>query len=223
MPSQTFYYYNASGTWLSVTLSPLSSLGKCNAVLDVVAPTQLIVTGALTVNQPDSKAIPQLRLASSPTNSTLRPYKPNLLKNSNFPAHANPLNSRSISAGSWDITGAFYGIGDLYGDIITTSVLLTATHIYPGGVLPAEAQQVGTLNIHGNLLLALGTPTVVVDYTTGTYSVIAVSGTLNTSSVLVWAYGNVTNATYPVLTFNQTGYSDLQFNQARSPGYLNSI
>jgi len=72
--SQTRYYYNTSGDWLNVTLGQFSypQVGFCNAVLEVVAPTQLIITGALNMNQPGS-VISQLRLITVPTNATLRP------------------------------------------------------------------------------------------------------------------------------------------------------
>lgn len=72
-PLQTLYYYNASGTWLPFTVDP-PTLDFCNAVLEVVAPTQLIVSGALTMNQPASVAPSQLRLITQPTNTTLTPY-----------------------------------------------------------------------------------------------------------------------------------------------------
>ena len=66
------YYYNISGSWLPVNLSGVS-LSFCNAVLEVVAPTQLIISGALTMNQP-SVVSSQLRLITQPTNTTLTPY-----------------------------------------------------------------------------------------------------------------------------------------------------
>jgi len=66
------YYYNASGSWLQVNLTG-GTLSFCNAALEVVAPTQLIVSGAFTMTQP-SVVSSQLRLITQPTNTTLTPY-----------------------------------------------------------------------------------------------------------------------------------------------------
>ena len=66
---QNYYYYNASDNWVAESLFG-GSLAYCNVALEVIAPTQLIVTGTLAVLQ--DKLPGQLRLVSQPSNLTER-------------------------------------------------------------------------------------------------------------------------------------------------------
>ena len=68
---QNYYYYNVSN-WVAESLvAQLPPLGVyCNVALEVIAPTQLIVTGTLSIQQDYLKG--QLRLVSQPSNLTER-------------------------------------------------------------------------------------------------------------------------------------------------------
>jgi len=72
---QNYYYYNTSNNWVAESLFGLD-LAYCNVALEVIAPTQLIVTGTLSILQDYLKG--QLRLVSQPSNLTERAYVPYL-------------------------------------------------------------------------------------------------------------------------------------------------
>jgi len=57
-----------------------------------------------------------------------------------------------------------------------------------------------------------------VDYTSGLYGGIVVSGTWNCTRAYVWGYGNATNTSYPLFTFNQTAIPNPIVSSSHSTG-----